>query len=102
MSQSADDMMGRAFGAEIFKRRKALGWSQETLGGKAGTTKETIRNIENGHVPKLALIYRLAVALETNLWDLLPPDAEGFQPGPDDERGEDSSSKHQPLESQAA
>lgn len=83
MSQNPEELIGAAFGAGIKERREALGLSQERLGGMAGTTRATIASIEQGHIPKVALIYALAEALETNLWELLPQDRQGFQLGPE-------------------
>ena len=56
-------------GAQIKVARRAKKWSQLTLATATGTTKETIRNIENGNanctVEKLA---NIETALQINIF----------------------------------
>jgi transcriptional regulator with XRE-family HTH domain len=77
MSQSAEDALGKTLAKRVKTRRDELELSQEKLAARAGMTRELIRQIEGGHIPKLPRLYNLARALEVNLWDLLPSDSRG-------------------------
>ena len=62
-------------GKNIFKRRKRMGWNQETLAEKAGVTKNTISDIETGQKFAHAnTLVKLAKALQTEVYELLKPD----------------------------
>src|SRR5688500_8816070 len=82
MSQQAEELIAQSFGTDVRRRRNEKRISQEALAALAGTTKNNIIKIENGHIPKVPLVYALARALGANLWDLLPPDPEGFERSP--------------------
>lgn len=83
MSTSPEKLLSQKFGQEIRERRLKLGLGQEKLGALSDSSRETISTIEKGHIPRVALIYRLARALGTNLWELLPKDVSdlGTDPG---------------------
>ena len=62
----------RAFGAVIRDFRTELGVSQEELGNRAQIERSHMGKIERGqHLPNLALILKLAVALSTTPGDLV-------------------------------
>ncbi len=55
-------------GAEVRDLRQAKGWSQKRLAAEAGMTQSAIARFEaGGSVPTLAVLERLARALEADL-----------------------------------
>ena len=62
------------FGERVRERRKALGWSQETLAEKAGLDRTYIGRCEAGKQnATLKTIYSLAEVLGVEATELLPP-----------------------------
>lgn len=60
-----DAELARAFGAAVRALRKGRGIAQESLGHMAGVERSHIGKIERGeHMPTLALIFKIAGALE--------------------------------------
>ncbi|KPG01329.1 transcriptional regulator [Rhodopseudomonas sp. AAP120] len=60
-----DAELARAFGAAVRALRKERGIAQESLGHMAGVERSHIGKIERGeHMPTLALIFKIAGALE--------------------------------------
>ena len=51
------------FAKAVVKAREAKDLSRRGLAKAAGLTSQTVRNVENGHEPKLYTIYRLETAL---------------------------------------
>lgn len=69
------------FGERVRERRKALGWSQETLAEKAGLDRTYIGRCEAGKQnATLKTIYSLAEVLGVEATDLLPPMSEVGRP----------------------
>jgi transcriptional regulator with XRE-family HTH domain len=65
-SKTFEPAAARAFGAVIRELRTELGVSQEELGNRAQIERSHMGKIERGqHLPNLALILKLAVALST-------------------------------------
>jgi len=65
-SKTFEPAAARAFGAVIRELRTELGVSQEELGNRAQIERSHMGKIERGqHLPNLALILRLAIALST-------------------------------------
>lgn len=65
-SKTFEPAAARAFGAVIRELRTELGVSQEELGHRAQIERSHMGKIERGqHLPNLALILKLAVALST-------------------------------------
>lgn len=65
------------FGERVRARRKALGWSQETLAESAGLDRTYIGRCEAGKQnATLKTIYSLAEALGIEARELLPPMSE--------------------------
>lgn len=65
------------FGERVRARRKALGWSQETLAEKAGLDRTYIGRCEAGKQnATLKTIYSLAEVLGVEATELLPPISE--------------------------
>jgi transcriptional regulator with XRE-family HTH domain len=61
----------RLLGAEIRKRREALGLSQEELAGKAGVHVNVVGRLERGvYNPTVLLLQAIAAALKANLSEL--------------------------------
>ena len=68
-------------GGLMKKHRLALGLSQAALAARLGILQSNISGYELGITnPQLAMIYRLALALEVEVSDLLPSIAEVFDP----------------------
>jgi transcriptional regulator with XRE-family HTH domain len=62
----------RAFGAVVRKARTAQGVAQETLADLADVERSHLGKIERGeHLPNLALVLKLAVALKCSAADLM-------------------------------
>lgn len=53
------------------ERRESLGLSQAQLAQRAGLTSVSVSRIETGHLPRLATLAKLAVALGCDLSALL-------------------------------
>lgn len=63
------------FAAQLKKRRKAIGLSQEALALLADVDRTFVSQIERGiGNPSLLIMTRLATALEIDLYELLQPD----------------------------
>ena len=78
MANSPDDRRVRAFGAAVRLRREELGLSQEALGYKAHVHRTYVSDVERGaRNPTVKVIWKLAVALETEPSTLFAP-AEGL------------------------
>ena len=59
-------------GDKVRELRKARGWLQQDLADRAGVSRQTVVNLENGrHVPEVATLVKLADALEAPLPELL-------------------------------
>ena len=64
--------INRCLGAEVRRRREALGMSAYALGKAGRVTDQTILNIEQDRVePLLATLARLCVPFETTLTELV-------------------------------
>jgi transcriptional regulator with XRE-family HTH domain len=64
--------LAKHLGGNLCKRRKQLGWTQETVAERVGVDVETVSRIERGaHLPSLPTLDRLAVALRCSAGDLL-------------------------------
>jgi transcriptional regulator with XRE-family HTH domain len=64
-----------SFAANLRRRRKALGLSQEQLGARANIQMADISRYENGtRDPRITTIARLAAALDVAIADLLTSD----------------------------
>jgi transcriptional regulator with XRE-family HTH domain len=64
-----------SFAANLRRRRKELGLSQEQLGARANIQMADISRYESGRRdPRISTVARLAVALETPIADLLAGD----------------------------
>ncbi|CAG9165565.1 helix-turn-helix domain-containing protein [Cupriavidus pinatubonensis] len=67
-----DSHLAQAFGGAIRARRLAAGIAQETLANLAGIERSHTGKIERGqHMPSLAIIFRLARALDCSPADLI-------------------------------
>lgn len=59
-------------GRNIAARRKQLDWTQDQLAERVEVDAETISRFERGaHLPSLPTLDRLAIAMKTNLGDLV-------------------------------
>lgn len=56
----------------VRERRKALGWTQQTLADRAGVTRQTVNQVETieGHQTTAVVCLRLAEALGSEMTDL--------------------------------
>ena len=83
-ARTFDPAPALAFGEAIRERRFELELSQEQLGNLAQVERSHMGKIERGqHLPNLALILRLAVALSTTpgaLVDLAASKLSGYDP----------------------
>ena len=83
-ARTFDPAPALAFGEAIRQRRFELELSQEQLGNLAQVERSHMGKIERGqHMPNLALILRLAVALSTTpgtLVDLAASKLSGYDP----------------------
>lgn len=72
-----------AFGAVVREERTKQGIAQETLANLAGIERSHMGKIERGeHMPTLALILRIAVALNRSAADLIAATEENLRSGP--------------------
>ena len=59
-------------GDRVRELRKARGWLQQELADRAGVSRQTVVNLENGrHVPEVATLAKIARALKVPLPELL-------------------------------
>ncbi|MGH8061035.1 MAG: helix-turn-helix domain-containing protein [Pseudoxanthomonas sp.] len=78
-----------AFGAAVRAARTAQGVAQETLAFRAGIERSHMGKIERGeHMPTLALILKIAIALKCSAADLMTVTESGlssnwFKPNPE-------------------
>jgi putative transcriptional regulator len=57
--------------------RAALAWSQETLAGMLGVSRQTVISIERGkYDPSLPLAFKIAAVFEEPIEEIFLPDAE--------------------------
>jgi transcriptional regulator with XRE-family HTH domain len=62
------------FGAVLRRRREAAGLSVQQLGRRAGISRHTVYGLEREEYgPTLAVLFKLAAALETDPRDLIGP-----------------------------
>jgi XRE family transcriptional regulator, regulator of sulfur utilization len=65
----------KTLGQNVSIRRNSRGWTQEKLAEKAGFSKNTISDIENGDkFARAKTLVQLAKVLETEVYELLKPD----------------------------
>ena len=65
----------KILGNNVSTRRDRMNWTQEELSYKAGVSKNTISDIENGQkFARANTLVNLAKALETEVYELLKPD----------------------------
>jgi transcriptional regulator with XRE-family HTH domain len=70
------DALGRAVGRRIRRLRRERQWTQQQLCRKVGAPRSYISRMENARLtPGLAMLYRIAAALEVEMVDLLTHDA---------------------------
>ena len=63
------------FGQRLKFKRRELGYTQEELGKMAGVTARALQSYEQGHrLPPVDIAYRIAVAIEMSLDELMKPD----------------------------
>ena len=61
----------KVFGHNIFTLRDRRGWTQELLAEKAGVSKNSISDVENGQkFVRADTLVNLALALETDVYEL--------------------------------
>jgi transcriptional regulator with XRE-family HTH domain len=69
----------QTFGAEVRRRREALGWALPELAKRSGLTQNYIGAVELGlRDPSLSTIMKLAKGFDVPLWELLG--SEGMSP----------------------
>jgi transcriptional regulator with XRE-family HTH domain len=62
-------------GQNVRKARKAAGWTQEDLTGRADVEQDYVSKLERGQKnPKLSTILKFAIALNVSPEELLKPD----------------------------
>ena len=67
------DEINRQLGQRIQEARRARGWTQEDLAHHAGLDFSYLNQLENGkRNPSLSTLYKIAIALEVSLKDLIP------------------------------
>ena len=75
----AEQKLKEIFGKNVSKHRERRGWSQEKLAEKAGVSRNTISDIENGDkFARAKTLTSMAKAFETEVYELLKP--EGILP----------------------
>ena len=78
----------RQIGRRMKERRTDLGLSQEAVGRRCGMSRQTIQNAEKGETESdVITIYRIAEALETTVFELMPERPEWTEPEPTAARG---------------
>ncbi len=69
----ADLAAVNAFGRAVFHARQGHAWSQRELAARAGVSPDTVRMVEAGGMwPRLDTVFRLLLALGTDLSTLVP------------------------------
>ena len=82
-STTHDAELAHAFGAAVRALRMERGIAQESLAHQAGIERSHMGKIERGeHMPTLALILRIAVALNRSAADLIAATEENLRSGP--------------------
>ena len=82
-STTHDAELAHAFGAAVRALRMERGIAQESLAHQAGLERSHMGKIERGeHMPTLALILRIAVALNRSAADLIAATEENLRSGP--------------------
>ena len=78
-----DAELAQAFGAAVRALRTERGIAQESLAHLAGIERSHMGKIERGeHMPTLALILRIAAALNKSAADLIAATEENLRSGP--------------------
>lgn len=54
--------------------RKIRKWTEEKAAKRAGISRQTLRDIEDGHIPNLKTAYRLADAYGCSVYDIFLPE----------------------------
>ncbi|WP_177232455.1 helix-turn-helix domain-containing protein [Methylobacterium gossipiicola] len=72
--------MSENFGEKVRRAREAMGWSQEYLAAKVGTTQSTIDRIESGLTRRSRVLPDVAKVLDLNIPKFSPPDIEPKEP----------------------
>lgn len=71
-AKTHDTVAAHAFGRAVREARLARGLSQEGLAHQAGVERSHMGKIERGeHMPTLALIFKLAAAMQCDAWELV-------------------------------
>lgn len=66
------NLTARTLGVTLRAAREKMGFTQEDLAGKSGTSRWTIHRIEKGiYLPKVSLLDKLSRVLNQNIGDLL-------------------------------
>ena len=82
-STTHDAELAHAFGAAVRALRMERGIAQESLAHQAGIERSHMGKIERGeHMPTLALILRIAAALNKSAADLIAVTEENLRSGP--------------------
>lgn len=76
--RNKDKELQKEVGVRLAAARRARGWSQERLAEVLGVQPETVSRYETGAVPmSIAVLVRVAAALEVSPTVLLPPTTSG-------------------------
>jgi transcriptional regulator with XRE-family HTH domain len=82
MGKEAPEITTR-LGANVVRERTRRGLDQAELAKRAGTSPTTLSSIENGKAAtNLALLERIAAALDCEPWQLLKPESAESAPSP--------------------
>jgi transcriptional regulator with XRE-family HTH domain len=73
LHETSESRLFNHLATKILEFRRAAGMSQKELSGRAQMKRSSIANIETGRQrPPLDAIYRIALALEVSVHDLIP------------------------------